>query len=173
MTPGAVAIVLANDCVTIVDEIDADLAREAWRVFFCGKRRYAIRSGRGIVSLHREVMRRALGLPLKDPAVHVDHVNGDGLDNRRSNLRLATNAQNQANRGAQANNTSGYKGVTFNSSVRKWQAQLYAAGRLRYLGVFDSIVQAAVAYDMEAMRLHGEFVRTNYSYPDAMREAAK
>jgi hypothetical protein len=94
----------------------------------------------------------------------VDHINGDGLDNRRSNLRPCTRSQNMANRGRQRNNTSGYKGVS--RSGRKWCARIYApnpnGGRSRALtlGRFDSPEEAHAAYCEAAKRLHGEFART-------------
>lgn len=94
---------------------------------------------------------------------YVDHINGDGLDNRRSNLRPATALQNMANKRRYRNNTSGFKGVTRNSGTgRPWQASIRANNRRYHLGYHDTPEQAARAYDAAALRLFGEFARPNF-----------
>ncbi len=93
---------------------------------------------------------------------YVDHVNGDGLDNRRCNLRPADQPRNGQNRGASALNTSGYKGVTWHKGGRKWMAQIVAEGQRYYLGLFVDPLEAARAYDAAARRLHGQFARLNF-----------
>lgn len=90
-----------------------------------------------------------------------DHINGDGLDNRKSNLRLSSNAQNLANSSKNRNNTSGFKGVARSSSGRKWTAQIMVNRKSRFLGSFDEKIKAAKAYDNESKRLYGEFARLN------------
>lgn len=94
----------------------------------------------------------------------VDHRNGDTLDCRRSNLRLATRSQNQANRGAQRNSRTGLKGVVVapNCKQPKWIAQISYQGSCHHLGTFDTPEKAAHAYDVAAKRLHGEFANTNF-----------
>jgi hypothetical protein len=87
----------------------------------------------------------------------VDHVNGNGLDNRRSNLRLATRSQNMMNRSSQANNRSGYKGVCWQREKRKWRAAIWLDGRKTYLGDFKDIEEARAAYESASLRLHGPF----------------
>ena len=89
----------------------------------------------------------------------VDHRNTDTLDNRRLNLRIATHSQNGANRGANENNTSGYKGVSWHKVGRKWRAQIRVNGRQIYLGMFDSPEQASLAYRNAANFHHQEFAR--------------
>jgi len=89
-----------------------------------------------------------------------DHVNGDGLDNRRGNLRQATHAQNMGNQRLRSNNTSGYKGVS--RSNQKWQAHVFPAGRSVYLGRFATPEEAARAYDDAAAEHFGEFARLNF-----------
>lgn len=80
------------------------------------------------------------------PANTVDHINGDGLDNRIANLRAASWAENQQNVGVRRDNTSGHPGVWWNAARRKWQAGIKADGRLKYLGLFASVEDAAEAY---------------------------
>ncbi len=84
-----------------------------------------------------------------DKTEQIDHINRNGLDNRRGNLRIATPAQNVYNRGLQDNNTSGFMGVVWNQSCKKWQAQIKVANRLKYLGVFINKEDAANAYRNE------------------------
>jgi hypothetical protein len=93
----------------------------------------------------------------------VDHINRNGLDNRRSNLRPATHSQNSANAGRQTRSTSGFKGV-HRGPVRgkAWRAQIHTAGKKRHLGTFDDPEEAARAYDAAAVELFGEFARTNF-----------
>ncbi len=90
----------------------------------------------------------------------VDHKNGDGLDNRRENLRPATKAQNQHNKTKYRTNTSGYKGVSWLKSEHKWQANIKVDGRQKKLGRFDTAEAAHLAYAEAARELHGEFSNT-------------
>lgn len=87
----------------------------------------------------------------------VDHVNGNGLDNRRLNLRLATSSENAHNRRINRNNTSGLKGVCFDKSAGKWRAMIRLDGKLRHLGFFMDIEEAHAAYVSASLRLHGPF----------------
>jgi hypothetical protein len=99
-----------------------------------------------------------------DDTIEIDHVNGDGLDNRRENLRVATHAQNASNRGVRVNNTSGFKGVHANHSGRgkQWFAYITTNYKRQHLGMFGTAEEAARAYDAAAVRLHGEFARLNF-----------
>lgn len=93
------------------------------------------------------------------PDGQIDHINGDGTDNRISNLRVVDKfAQNQ-NRKTPKNNTSGVKGVSWKKARNKWQAQIEAHGVTKYLGMYTTIEAAKKAYDDAAIALHGEFVR--------------
>jgi hypothetical protein len=92
----------------------------------------------------------------------VDHINGNGLDNRRINLRTCTTAENAHNQVPQVGGTSAFKGVCWNRAVRKWQAQIKHGGRKKYLGVFASEQDAAKAYDVAANKYFGAFARINF-----------
>jgi hypothetical protein len=89
----------------------------------------------------------------------IDHINGDGLDNRWSNLRLATRAENIRNSRTKATNTSGFKGVSWHKRDRKWQAHIKINGRSKNLGLFEAPEDAHAAYVAAAQKYHGEFAR--------------
>jgi hypothetical protein len=105
------------------------------------------------VLLHRLITSAPKGLL-------VDHVNRDGLDNRRANLRLCNESQNKANRPAPRSNTSGYKGVSKTPSGR-WSAYITVDYRRRALGTFDTAAEAAQAYNAAAIEAWGEFAFLN------------
>lgn len=92
----------------------------------------------------------------------IDHVNGNGLDNRRSNLRPATNGQNMRNRRPNLNHSSQYKGVQWAPNCGKWRANIKVDGTSYTLGFFADEREAAEAYDAAAREAFGEFVRPNF-----------
>lgn len=94
--------------------------------------------------------------------VLVDHRNGNGLDNRRCNIRFATYGLNRANARVSKNNKSGLKGVCWNPTEKKWIAHIASNGRFRILGRFTDKEQAARAYDAAARACFGEFARCNF-----------
>lgn len=111
--------------------------------------------------MHRVI----LGLPGE---MDGDHRNGDGLDNRRSNLRPATAMQNSQNQGVRKTNKAGLKGVSWWGPLGKWKAGIQANGTPVHLGYFETPEAAARAYDAAARLYHGEFAKTNFSQePDA------
>lgn len=107
------------------------------------------------VAMHRLVM----GLDFGDPA-QVDHRNGDGLDNRKANLRLAMQGQNIKNQKKRSGTTSSkFKGVYKRDHF--WKAQISVNGEKLYLGRFDSEEDAARAYNVAAVKHHGDFACLN------------
>jgi len=92
----------------------------------------------------------------------VDHIDHDGLNNQRSNLRRATRSQNNHNQRPRYGGTSQYKGVSLYKQRGKWFALLRIDGRLIYLGLFDDEVEAALAYDRHARIEFGEFAYLNF-----------
>ncbi|GAG28472.1 unnamed protein product [marine sediment metagenome] len=97
-----------------------------------------------------------------EKGVDVDHINGDGIDNRRFNLRACLRSENGRNRRLSKNNKSGYKGVCWNKSCNKWVAQIKYNYKEYSLGCFFCIIKAAKAYDKAAREYFGEFARTNF-----------
>jgi hypothetical protein len=95
------------------------------------------------------------------PKIDLDHINGDSLDNRINNLRLATEGQNLANSRIAKNNRSGVKGVCWRRDIGKWSAQIRKDGKLKHIGLFATIDEAATAYEEKAKELFGEFARTS------------
>lgn len=91
--------------------------------------------------------------------VYIDHIDGNGLNNRIKNLRLATRSQNGANRALQSNNTSGIKGVHWAARSKKWKAQVSVGGRVKSLGYFESIDDATAAYRAATEQYFGSFAR--------------
>jgi hypothetical protein len=92
----------------------------------------------------------------------VDHINGDGLDNRRCNLRPATASQNNRNARRRQTNLSGFKGVSSGPGKRRWRARIQIDGRIRQLGYYDTAEAAAVSYDVAAREAFGEFAHPNF-----------
>lgn len=109
---------------------------------------------RRYVSMHRLILGAKLGQS-------VDHVNGDGLDNRRENLRLCTQAQNMRNTRLRSNNTSGYKGVSWDKHRNYWTARIKVNGHYLYLGRFTNKEEAAKIYNEYAMKYFKDFARIN------------
>jgi len=90
----------------------------------------------------------------------VDHRNGNPLDNQKHNLRLCSNAENGRNRGKNKNNTTGYCGVIKNG--KKYQAAIKIGGKRLCFGSYHTPEEAARAYDVGAIKYHGEFARLNF-----------
>jgi hypothetical protein len=155
-------IPLTRGLVAIVDETDYQrLSRIKWYALRCNRTFYAAchssERPRKMILMHR--------LVVYAPSVKkVDHINGNTLDNRRANLRLASNAQNLHNcKVARTNNTSGFKGAIFDKRIGRWAAQIRFRGKRYNLGYFDTPELAAQEYDRAARLLFRQFARTNFS----------
>jgi hypothetical protein len=152
--------------VALVDDADWPyLSQFKWHAVRGGKNFYALRNtqvhggvkGWRPVRMHRVIMGAIKGQK-------IDHRNGNGCDNQRGNLRLATGAQNMANQVTLCvRNTSGRRGVSWDRARKRWQVAVSDHGRRIPLGRFKDLDEAARAYDAAALKLYGEFARPNFA----------
>lgn len=155
----AVEIALQNGRgVTVIDSADRGLVEQfKWWIKRGPRAIYATtrcaRSGFS-TSLHRHIS----GLLPNDPMM-VDHINGDGLDNRRSNLRVCSRADNAHNSRFRRISCAGYRGVDMHG--RRYRAKIMADRIYFTIGIFDDALTAAAVYDAAAILLHGEFATIN------------
>lgn len=96
------------------------------------------------------------------PTEHIDHVNGVRNDNRIKNIRVANRFENAQNSTKKKNNSSGYKGVNWDTARNKWRAKIMINGKSTHIGIFDKPEDAAKAYDVAAQQAHGSFARLNF-----------
>lgn len=106
---------------------------------------------------HRIVYQMVNRLHILPSEVMLDHIDGNKSNNNPTNLRIATKSTNGMNRGKQANNSSGFKGVSFRKDRKKWLAKITKNGKAHHVGLFDSKEEAALAYCQAASEIHGEF----------------
>lgn len=109
--------------------------------------------------LKKKVLLHRLIMEVIDFKDQVDHINGNTLDNRKSNLRICSHRDNILNRDKYKNNSSGYKGVS--KSGDKWIATIGINNKKEYLGIFENKEDARIAYDNAAILNFGEFARIN------------
>jgi hypothetical protein len=155
LTNGDVALV-DDDCVTLLEGYKWNCAVKKLKH---GESKYAsayVKNGDewDHLLMHRIIVGATKG-------VIVDHVDGNGINNHRYNLRIATHTQNMRNRQVTPGFTSVYKGVWWNKRDRVWQACIKCDGRTIHLGSFRTQEQAAVSYNEAARKYHGDFSLLN------------
>ena len=160
---------LTHGLVTIVSDEDFEvLSKYSWHAVYIGKssggkkKWYAERSvylGGGRknskikhIKMHREIMKAIRG-------EFIDHIDGDSLNNQRSNLRFCNHSQNMANIKCKTKNP--YRGISVCPNG-KWKAQISVKGKNKIIGRFRTPEAAAIAYDAKAKELFGEFARLNF-----------
>lgn len=151
---------LSKGKVALVDDEDFERVNQyKWYAWEAGNSWYVSRNtarpNRKKVLLHRFI----LNIP---EGVCIDHINGDGLDCRKENMRTCSHAENMRNRRTPCNNKSGYKGVYWYKKYQKWRASIKIGGTSKHIGYFDNVVEAAKAYDLAAKEYHGAFAKLNY-----------
>jgi hypothetical protein len=145
-----VQIPLPGGCVALVDDVDSErVSGPKWTLSQTKGKSYVVHreqrweDGRTVFVRVTYLHRFLLGAP---EGIEVDHLNGDGLDNRRTNLRLVTHRQNQQNRrGANRNSGSGIRNVYWHERKGKWRVSVMVDGRSRHFGYFDELDEAAAA----------------------------
>jgi len=143
---------------SLVDDEDFELAMQyTWHINTHG---YAMANKQCRNKMTRFLLHRLVMRAPSDKMV--DHINHDRLDNRKSNLRLCSRAENMANQRLLDANTSGYKGVCWETRTKKWKVQISVNGITRHLGRFTDKIKAARHYDKHARLLKGEFALCNF-----------
>lgn len=163
---------LTQGYVTTIDDEDyPKLGGYSWKVLKTHKSIYASRTktitedGR---KTYKTILLHRVILGIEDGTIKIDHKDGNGLNNQKSNLRVATDSQNQWNRGKDVDAvTSSKRGVYWNRQRGKWQAQIGYNNRVIYIGRFSTEEEAAAAYDKAAITIHGEFASINQLKPDS------
>jgi hypothetical protein len=161
--PGVFAVTLTQGKVALVDRVDLEtIAPHRWYARNQHRAWYA-QTNVPLPSGKRTTMQMHL-LLLRD-AESVDHINGDGLDNRRANLRAASRTDNNHNARKRLDNTSGFKGVSWCKRDRSWLAQIGINGRRTCIGRYATPELGARAYDAAARAHFGAYAALNFPEP--------
>lgn len=151
-----------SDKIVLVDEDDFERVNKyKWFSFYKkkNKRKKYIKSTSKIngkqITLHRFI------LNVTDPSIHVDHINGNPLDNRKENLRTCTISENNRNKSSHKNSTSAYLGVCYVKSKNKWECSIMYNKKRVFRKIFDTEIEAAKAYNEYAKKYFGEFANLN------------
>lgn len=149
-------IPLTKNRFAFIDRQDYDKIKQ-WK-WTCGgsitKKFYARRYSKGkTIYMHRQIM--------DFPDLEVDHVNGNTLDNRRKNLRIATHTENSKNRMVNKNSSSQLKGIWWYEKLKRWQVYIKTDRKRKYLGVFKDKILASKAYNDAALKYHGKYAKFN------------
>jgi hypothetical protein len=156
-------IPLTQNKVALVDDEDFEALNQFnWYAAQRDTRWYAMRNGPKVkrkrlymVMMHREIVNAPCG-------VDVDHWNRDGLDNRRKNLRLCSRTENLRNKRRRYDSKSPYKGICYRVPNQSWQVRIRRDREEIHIGYFPDPISAAVAYDVAAILLFGEFACLNF-----------
>jgi len=157
-------IKLTKGKVALVDDEDFE---ELNKVKWCtvkGKNTYYAVRGVRVAELKKNIgfkMHRVV-LGLTDSKIFVDHIDGNGLNNQKSNLRPSSLSENRRNSKANKTGTSIYKGVCWNTESKKWRSKITFNGKTIFIGYFLNEEECAKAYDKKAKELFGEFAYLNF-----------
>lgn len=153
-------IKLTKNKIALVDDEDYNMVSQyKWSCRNNGSDNlYAVRTTKDKKSIymHRQILK------VCNKNTHVDHINGNSLDNRKCNLRTCSNEQNRRNSKLNKRNKVGYKGVRTRDNINKFAAYINYKGRFYHLGYYDTAIEAAKARDKKAIELHGKFAKLNF-----------
>lgn len=152
-------IPLTRGKVALVDKQDYEWLMQ-WK-WHAAKAGYAVRTvnGGSKIFMHREIMKAVSG-------EEVDHIDGDGFNNRRVNLRVCTHSDNLKNSAGRSDNKSGFKGVSWDNRKQRWRATIQVNGKYVSCGTYSTPEAAAYAYNQKAIELHKEFAKLNNLDPN-------
>ena len=156
-------IPLTQGQFALVDDEDFEkLNKHKWSAYKDRNTFYTISNLRLGVNRRTTIKMHRIVLGLTDSSIFVDHIDGNGLNNQKSNLRKVTHAENLRNLKAKKNCKSKYKGVTFHTVNKKWIARISINNKRIHLGSFVDEIEAAKAYDEASKIHHGEFGSLNF-----------
>lgn len=152
-------ILISKNQITMVDDEDyIYLNKYKWCFSSQG---YVVRNSSRKLGKQKTIRMHRLLLNVTDPKIMVDHIDGNPLNNQKSNLRNCTPSQNQANKKKTRKNSSGYKGVYWVKSRKSWVAHIEVNGRCIYAGCGKTAKDAAIKYNEAAKKYFGEFAKLN------------
>ena len=148
-------IPLTRGQFAIVDDEDFEwMSKFKWHCQPKSNGRLYARTGTKKVYMHRVLLNAS-------PDVYVDHIDGNGLNNTRANLRLCTREENQHNTPIRSDSTTGYKGVSFDKRRNRFSVEINKDKKRIRIGNFENVLDAARAYNEAAIKYHGQFARLN------------
>lgn len=163
-------VTLASGYIALVDDDDFEwINKKKWRVKKPQDNRtvysmasiYIGDSRCKSVYMHREIMAKHFGAKSLD-GMTIDHIDGNGLNNQKTNLRICTQSDNNKNSKARSHCVSGFKGVTLLKGKQKYIARIRVDGKDKFIGSYKDPVDAAIAYDRACKKLRGEFAVLNF-----------
>lgn len=155
-------IQLTQGKVAIVDDEDYEYLNQwKWQANQKKNKRFYAWRGKKIDGKYKMIYLHRFILKLTDKKIFVDHANMDTLDNRKINLRICNRSQNAANTDKYKINSFGYKGISYDKRINKFYASITINKKTFYLGVFIDPKDAALAYNIAAIKYHGEFAKLN------------
>ncbi len=150
-----------GDLFTMVDDEDYDwLNQYNWNYSFRSRGSMYVKTCITYQKIYVNLIMHRMILGYPENKI-IDHKDGNTFNNQRSNLRICTHEQNNANRINRRNSTSKYKGVIWCKRDKKWIARFENKGKRCNVGYFDNEIDAAKAYDLKSIEVHGEFAKLN------------